>query len=116
MFTTPDLVFTFTPAVMPPSLALPLYFFSQNVLFFYVAAKGVQVMEPSRPVQPLAIVQAIGVGCFTDLVLYWIASADYSNPVFKIWFILITVIIYALVPVLLFVKFLLRKRMIGHKI
>jgi len=94
---------------MPPSLALPLFFFSVNILYFYVATKFIQFTEQATA-SWISLSQTIFLGCIVDLVLYWFASSDYSNPVFKVWMILVTGVMYIIGKVYLFLHFLLKKK------
>jgi len=108
MLATNYMVFTLIPTIMPPSLAIPFFFLSQNVIFFIIASKVVQLYYV--PISLTAVLQSIIMcGCL-DFVLVQMAGTNYSNAVFKIWMILITLVLYIVLQLCILVLWMLQKK------
>ncbi len=74
-----DIIFSLIPVIMPPSLAIPFFLISQNIVFFFMSAKYFQMVH--FPIPLTTVTKAICLTLLKDFVLYKLAGADYSNAI-----------------------------------
>jgi len=91
-----------TPALMPPSLALPMFSLSHSFLFCYFMSKILDYWYVhTNRTNWFTIMQMMALCMIKDFITYKMSSADYSNPVLKLWMAFLAIQAYLAVEVYL---------------
>jgi len=93
------------PSLMPPRQAMPLFSIIHSLLFFYSGYKFMK-LTGSTTEGLMVVFKMTAVGFVKDFIAYHIGSVYYSNPVFKSWGILVSVLLYFIFQVYIIMYFL----------